>query len=151
MRTSVVAAMAAVLAAVSAPAAGAGELSPRTNYILRCTGCHGMDGAGSPIGGIPDFRNLVGAFAADEEGRSYIMHVPGVVASGLTDREIAGVVNFVMTTWAGSSLPPDFRPFTEQEVTRLRLSPVNNVVDMRRALVARLKAQGVATADYPWP
>lgn len=141
----------AALVSMAAGPASAGELQPRTNYILRCTGCHGMDGAGSPVGGIPDFRNYVGAFAGDDEGRTYILHVPGVIGASLTDNEIAGVINFIMATWAGSSLPAGHTPFTAAEVTERRARPVEDVVVFRRAIVARLSAAGVQTAGYPWP
>lgn len=146
--------MAAVLALAAGLATGtaaAGELQPRTNYILRCTGCHGMDGAGSPVGGIPDFRNYVGAFAGDDEGRTYILHVPGVIGASLTDNEIAGVLNFIMATWAGTSLPAGYTPFTAAEVTERRARRVDDVVAFRRTIVARLSAAGVQTAGYPWP
>jgi len=142
--------LAAALAAVAVPAV-AGERLPRTNYILRCSGCHGMDGAGSDIGGIPDFRGYVGGFARHDEGRTYVMHVPGVVNASLTDSEIAGVVNYVMTTYGADSLPAAFVPFTAEEVTRRRALTVMDVVGLRRGVAARLYAEGVPTAGYPWP
>lgn len=123
----------------------------RTNFILRCAGCHGMDGAGSQVGGIPDFHNYVGAFAHDADGRRYLMHVPGVVSADLSDRQIADVMNYVMATWAEDSLPADFKPFTEAEVTTLRAEPVGDVVAYRRKVAADLLERGIATAGYPWP
>ncbi len=86
-----------------------------------------LDGSGSEAGGIPDFRNYVGAFAHTEDGRRYLMHVPGVVSASLSDKQIADVMNYVMETWAGSSLPADYRPFTGDEVTTLRAEPVDDV------------------------
>lgn len=125
--------------------------APRTNFILRCVGCHGMDGAGSEKGGIPDFRDYVGAFSRDEAGRTYVMHVPGVVNASLTNAEIAEVMNYVMTTFGGPSLPDDYRPFDTAEVERLRAVPVEDIVAFRRNLSASLAKQGIATAGYPWP
>jgi mono/diheme cytochrome c family protein len=124
---------------------------PRTNFILRCVGCHGMDGAGSEKGGIPDFRNYVGAFSRDEAGRTYVMHVPGVVNANLTNAEIADVMNYVMKTFGQSSLPDDYRPFDKAEVDRLRAAPVKDIVGLRREISASLSKQGIATAGYPWP
>lgn len=142
----------AAVAAIAGPhPARSGEYTPRTNYILRCTGCHGMDGAGSPIGGIPDFRNLIGAFAGDDDGRTYVLHVPGVAGSGLSARETAAVLNFVMANWAGTSLPPGAPQFTEAEVVERRQRPVVDVVQFRRTIVARLTGRGIETAGYPWP
>ncbi len=140
--------------AVAAPAASAesGEqLSARANYILRCTGCHGLEGAGSEVGGIPDFRGYVGAFSRTEDGRAYLMHVPGVINSSLTNAEIAAVMNYVMQTFGGGSVPADFKPFTTEEVDALRTQPVEDVVVYRREVVKALSSAGIATASYPWP
>lgn len=144
-------ALVAGLVAGSVAIAETPHRQPRTNFILRCVGCHGMDGAGSEKGGIPDFRNYVGAFSRDEAGRTYVMHVPGVVNAGLSDAEIAEVMNYVMTTFGGPSLPDDYRPFDTAEVGRLRAVPVEDVVAFRRELAASLAEQGIATAGYPWP
>lgn len=128
-----------------------GTWSAGTNYILRCIGCHGTDGAGSEQAGIPDFRGYVGSFSRSEDGRRYLMHVPGVTNASLTDAQIAEVMNHVMERFGGSSLPADFRPFTAAEVTALRSEPVADVVALRREVAARLAAEGHPVAGYPWP
>ncbi|MCW5718485.1 MAG: hypothetical protein KIS68_11720 [Bauldia sp.] len=127
------------------------ERDPHTNFILRCSGCHGVTGVGAPLAGIPTFPDVVGVFAGDDDGRTYLFHVPGIVSASLSNREIAGVMNYVMEAWAGRSLPADFVPFTEEEVTMRRAIPVEDVVAFRRAIVERLAAQGLVAADYPWP
>jgi hypothetical protein len=129
----------------------AAERDPRTNFILRCSGCHGLEGTGVPNAGIPAFADVVGVFAADADGRTYLVHVPGVVGSSLTNAAIAGVMNYVMERWAGRSLPADFVPFTAEEVAARRAIPVTSVVDLRREIVARLAADGQTAAPYPWP
>jgi len=137
---------------VAGPQPDAGvERAPHTNYILRCAGCHGVTGLGAPHAGIPTFPDLVGVFAGDDDGRTYLFHVPGINGASLSDREIAGVMNYVMEAWAGRSLPADFVPFTEEEVTMRRAIPVADVVAFRRAVVERLAAQGLVAAEYPWP
>ncbi|WP_237153831.1 c-type cytochrome [Oryzibacter oryziterrae] len=125
--------------------------TPRTNFILRCVGCHGMDGSGSEKGGIPDFRNYVGAFSRDEAGRTYVMHVPGVVNANLSNAEIAEVMNYLMKTFGGTSLPKDYHPFDTAEVDKLRAVPVKDIVGLRRDISASLAKQGITTAGYPWP
>lgn len=127
------------------------ERSPHTNYVLRCAGCHGMEGAGAPSAGIFDFNGMVGAFAGIEEGRTYLMHVPGIAGSGLSDTEIAAVMNYVLETWAGASLPDPYRPFTAAEVTARRAIAIPDVVENRRQVAALLATMGIETADYPWP
>lgn len=150
--------MAAVLVATGIASAGvaasialAAEREPHVNYILRCAGCHGVEAAGAPAAGIPPFPGLVGAFAGDEDGRTYLFHVPGVVGSSLTDAEIAAVMNYVMERWAADSLPAAFVPFTAEEVAARRAIPVASVVDFRREIVKRLAASGIVAAEYPWP
>lgn len=131
--------------------ARAQEHTPHTNYVLRCAGCHGMNGSGAPAAGIADFNGMVGAFTGIDEGRTYLMHVPGVVGSGLSDSEIAAVMNYVMETWAGSSLPDPYVPFTASEVGERRAIDIPDVVENRREVAALLEALGIETADYPWP
>ncbi|MCG6942949.1 MAG: cytochrome c [Thiohalocapsa sp.] len=126
-------------------------LTPAKNYQLRCSGCHTMQGAGHPEQGVPDFRGMVGSFASTEGGRKYLLHVPGVIASSLSDREIAEVLNLIMQRWAGESLPAHYDPFTAAEVTRLRAAPIGNLVKYRRAVAKDLRAKDLPVAAYPWP
>ena len=132
-------------------ASTAKPLSPANAYILHCAGCHGMDGAGSTAGGIPDFRNYVAAFSRVPAGRRYVVLVPGVGATGLSAAEVAAVMNYVMTRWGGSSLPRDFVPFTPAEVARLRRVEIPDVVKFRRELAVQMQAQNLPVAAYPWP
>ncbi|GEO84124.1 MULTISPECIES: c-type cytochrome [Alphaproteobacteria] len=135
------------LMASVAPAVADGR-SAKFNYLLRCSGCHDQDGTGLPSAGIPALPGYIDAFAGDDEGRTYIAHVPGVVATGLTDVEIAAVLNYVIDRWGD---PKTVEPFTEAEVKKRRAEPVSDVVAYRRRIVERLKTSGVKIADYPWP
>lgn len=139
----------ALLLAAVLPLAQAGERSAPANYVLRCAGCHGMDGSGLEKAGIPPFPGLVDAFYMDAEGRRYLMHVPGVVASSLSDAEIAAVMNYINRRWGQPGR--EVQPFSASEVGQLRGEPVRDLVALRRGIVARLQAQGVAVAAYPWP
>jgi hypothetical protein len=56
-----------------------------------------------------------------------------------------------MRTWGGTSLRADFVEFTADEVRARRARSVPDVVALRRQVVERLHANGIATADYPWP
>lgn len=136
-------------ALVLLPQAGhAGELSARANYLLRCSGCHLADGEGLPKSGIPAFPGYVDALAADDQGRTYMLHVPGVAGASLSDGETAAVLNYVVETWG---TPKEVRPFTAQEVAARRAVEVEDVVRLRREIAARLSATGVKMAEYPWP
>jgi len=128
--------------------ANAANRSPQVNYILRCAGCHGLDGAGSTLGGVPPL-GLIKTFTSDLDGRTYIMHVPGVVNSGLSNQEIADVINYVAQRWGTPDIP--FASFSLEEVNRLRSIDIPDVVGYRRNLTNRYLSEGKIVADYPWP
>ncbi|WBU57349.1 c-type cytochrome [Paracoccus sediminicola] len=141
-----------ILSLAVCPAA-AQDLSPekarktaRANYILHCSGCHGLTGQGTIAGGIPAFPDSVQHIADVEIGRDYILHVPGVIGTKMSDAEIAGVLNYILDEWGEGK-----GHFTGDEVTRRRASTVGNVVLFRREVVKTLDASGIAIADYPWP
>lgn len=124
----------------------AGADTARVDYILHCSGCHGMAGMGAPDGGIPPFPDSVGQIAALDFGRTYIMHVPGVITTDMSDARIAAVTNYILDHWADGE-----NHFTADEVTRRRALPVPDIVAARREVVRQLDAAGVTIADYPWP
>lgn len=143
------AAFAALAVAALTSAALAQGRSAHVNYILRCAGCHGMTGEGTETGGVPTFLDSISALAADEAGRTYIAHVPGVNSADLSADEIAAVLNYVVEEWGdpATSVPP----FTGEEVARRHAEPMRDIVAARRQVVDRLAAEGKATAPYPWP
>jgi len=126
----------------------AANRSPQVNYILRCAGCHGLDGTGSAIGGVPPL-GLIKTFTSDLDGRAYIMHVPGVVNSGLSNQEIADVINYVAQRWGTPEIP--FTSFSLEEVNGLRSIEIPDIVSYRRNLTNRYLSEGKTVADYPWP
>ena len=133
-------------------AARDGERPAAVNYVLHCSGCHGVDGSGHETAGVPNFRESVGFFATDEEGRIYLLHVPGVINSNLSNAEIAAVLNYVVEQWAGSSTGRKFVRFTAGEVAERRVRSVSDVVRLRRQIALRLlQREGIQTAIYPWP
>lgn len=140
-----------ISAALYSSITAAAERSASANFILRCSGCHGMDGSGTTVGGVPDFRNYIGAFATDDDGRTYVLRVPGVVNASLSDSEISAVINYVMWAWGGTSLLPSFVAFTPEEVAARRTRAVGDIVRFRRQIVGRLSTAGIQTAEYPWP
>lgn len=131
----------ALVLALALPAAADAQ-PPRTQYLLRCSGCHGPDGAGSPSAHVPDMRQL-GAFLALEGGRDYLVKVPGVTGSGLDDAQVAAVTNWLLRELAGASMPPDFVPYTAEEIARTRRDPLQDVARVRAALVDSARRQGI--------
>ena len=113
----------------------ADEDKVRNNYLLACRGCHLADGSGVPPA-VPSLRNTLGSFAATEKGRSYLVRVPGVLQSRLNDRQLAEVINWVLTEFNAETLPADFRRFTESEVAELRKDVLADPGSMRDQLLA---------------
>lgn len=119
----------------------ADSYSARTNYILRCQGCHLEDGGGTPEK-VPALRNEVGRFLQVAGGREYLIQVPGTSQSPLTDQEVAAVLNWILDNFSSAELPTDFKPYTTAEVARLRYEPLANASEVRAELLNKLKQQG---------
>lgn len=143
--------LAALLLAAPAWAQDAPVRSAHIDYMLKCSGCHGADGSGSPDRGIPDFRGYVDGFGRTEAGRTYVMHVPGVVNSSLPNARIAAVMNHVIASFGAPETRAAVPPFTAEEVDRLRAVPVPDVVAYRREVAAGMAKAGIPVAGYPWP
>jgi hypothetical protein len=107
----------------------------RNNYLLACRGCHLADGSGVPPA-VPSLRNTLGQFTATDEGRGYLVRVPGVLQSRLNDRQLAEVINWVLTEFNAETLPSDFRRFTESEVAGWRKDILADPASMRDRLLA---------------
>lgn len=132
------------LPALAEPAQAAG----RANYILHCSGCHGMQGKGTVTGGIPAFPESVEHIAGYDNGRSYIMQVPGVITTDMGPAEIADVLNFILDEWGSADQDMSF---TADEVASLRALPEREVVNYRREIVNELRQRDIEIAEYPWP
>jgi len=132
----------------SSHSVSAQTLNPTNIYVLHCMGCHGVDGSGSRAGGIPNL-NLVKTFTSDTEGRTYLMQVPGIAYSSLSNKEVAAVLNYAIERWGQPNVP--FNKFTFEEVAYLRALDIADIVSYRRNLAARYESEGKLLAEYPWP
>jgi mono/diheme cytochrome c family protein len=130
-----------VPARADAPSAGTTR-HVRAHYVLHCGGCHGMDGAGSQLGGVPSLKRL-GEFLRVSDGRDFVIKVPGVMGSGLTDAQVAEVTNWVLATLARGSVPLEHRPYDAEEVRRARAQPIVDVAAERSRLVREARERGV--------
>ena len=101
--------------------AGLPELTtPQSDYVEHCSGCHGMQGNSAPAE-IPVLRDRIGYFMCIQEGREYLIRLPNVAYSAITDnQELADMMNFVVFGLGGNSAPKNTKPFTAAEVARLR-------------------------------
>ena len=117
----------------AAAAAAQDDTAGAALFIERCAVCHQQSGQGVP-GVFPPINETLGHFMATEPGRRYLGEVmtfglAGALTVGgqpyvgqmklvpsLSDREIVGVLNYVLTAFNGASLPADAAPFSVDEI-----------------------------------
>jgi hypothetical protein len=112
------------------------------DWALRCGGCHGIRGQGTP-GHVPRLAGFVGHFTRHPEGRDYLLRVPGVVRARLDDARLAGVLNWLLASLSPDQVAADFAPFTPAEVASARRAPLPEPQATRARLIADLQATGV--------
>lgn len=121
----------------------------QSDYVEHCGGCHGVYGDASPAD-LPTLKDRVGWFACLPEGRSYLVRLPNISRSRITDNDqLADLLNFMMFGLGGKSVPANTKPFTGAEVARERASPFTSVslAQTRALLVERLIRQCTAPAS----
>jgi cytochrome c553 len=102
------------------------------NWTLNCQGCHRPDGTGS-AGTTPSLAGTVGAFLGASGGREYLVRVPGVATSALSDADLAEVLNWMLWRFDGGNVPYGFTPFTAAEIAPLRRVPLRLEASRMRA------------------
>lgn len=124
MRTPVPARMPVSMPAPMQPAA---RLSAaQVAYLTSCGGCHGIEGKSAP-GAVPTLRGLTGSFLCTRQGRDFIIRLPDVALTPLSDRKLTEVMNFVVfdlgAPVAGGGKAS---PYSVAEVSRLRRHPLTD-------------------------
>jgi hypothetical protein len=118
---------------------------PSKLYAANCQGCHGERGVSVPE--IPRLAGRVGYFVRIPAGREYLLQVPNVALNPNSDAAVAEIMNWVLMTFSLSQLPADFRPYTAEEVGRLRRVRID-VGARRRQVIQQLVAlHEVPSAD----
>jgi len=134
-------ALAAALAVWAAnPAVG---YQPQVNFQLNCMGCHLADGSGEP-GRVPSLRRSLLLLSSLPAGRDYIIRVPGVAQSSLSNQETAALLNWMARNLSDLEPPPGFVDYSAAEVERSRARPLARIAETR----ARLLKEG---APSPGP
>ena len=113
---------------------------PQSDYVEHCSGCHGMQGNSAPAE-IPVLRDRVGYFMCTKDGRAYLIRLPNVAYSAISDnQELADMMNFVVFGLGGASAPKGTRPFTAAEVKHLRGEALGtqSLVAVRAAVVDKM-------------
>jgi hypothetical protein len=113
---------------------------PIVNFQLHCMGCHLADGSGQS-GRVPSIRRSLVLFSSSLQGREYVIRVPGVAQSPLSNEEIAALLNWMARNLSDLKLPPDFTDYSPAEVQRSRIRPFAKL----KAVRARLMSKAVST------
>jgi hypothetical protein len=129
-------AAALILACLAMPGTGR-SYEPRVNYQLQCMGCHLADGTGQG-GRVPSLRGTLVPFSMMSEGREFVVRVPGVAQSTLSDTDTAALLNWMARNLSDERLPADFKDYTASEVQALRSRPLAQVEAVRRELLQRI-------------
>lgn len=127
--------------ALALAASGALARDAATNFILHCQGCHTASGAGLE-GKVPDMRATLVPMAMMPSGRRYLIQVPGVAQSNLSDMEIASVLNWMLRNLAAQKDIAEVELFTQDEVTKFRSLRLLDVRATRERLLGRIAANG---------
>jgi mono/diheme cytochrome c family protein len=123
------------LAVASADKVG-NPVRAKFDYQLLCQGCHTPDGSGAT--GVPQLRGVLGYFLGSEEGRAYLVRVPGSANAALTDARLAEVLNWMLLAFGEDSLPAQWRAYAAEEVARYRAEPLFEVEEHRLKLLHEL-------------
>jgi hypothetical protein len=124
----------AAVALSSASSNAAWAYQPIVNFQLHCMGCHLADGSGES-GRVPSIRRSLVLFSGTPEGREYVIRVPGVAQSPLSDAATATLLNWMARNLSDLPLPPDFVEYSAAEVRRWRVQPLAEVSVMRDRLM----------------
>lgn len=141
MASRVLAAL-ALMCGMSIAASGSWATEPRQfDYMVNCQGCHLPDGSGNPQRQVPAFSGQLGKFLSVPGGRAYLVQVPGSALSGMSEEALAGVLNWMLTTFSPAELPRNFQPYTALEVKQWRSSVPADIQQVREDLLRRIARQ----------
>ena len=115
-------------------AAPGSDADVRSDYLLHCGGCHLPDGRGAPPK-VPDFRNELSRLLSSQQGRNYLVQVPGASQAPVTDERLTDIVNWLLTEYNAETLPADFQPLSIDEVANARRQVLVDPIKTRKRLL----------------
>ena len=113
---------------------------PEFLYELHCSGCHKRDGSGQGVF-VPRLQGQVAQFLHKPGGREFLIRVPGVSQSMLSDKQVAQVTNWALVRFESDNMPVNFKPITDREVASLRQKPLSDASRVRAKVLAGAGAQ----------
>jgi hypothetical protein len=127
-------------AGAAAPAGVENAQRAWQNWTLNCQGCHRFDGSGSDAT-APGIASTVAKFLLVPGGREYLIRVPGVATSPLSDADLAEVMNWMLWRFDKEHLPASFQPYTAAEIAPLRARPLRlEASQVRSSLLSQAQA-----------
>jgi hypothetical protein len=136
-----IAAAFAVMLAGWGAANAAWSYQPAVNFQLNCMGCHLADGSGES-GRVPSLRRSLVLLSATPRGRDYVIRVPGVAQSRLSDEETAALLNWMTRNLSDLPVSSSFVDYSAAEVGRSRPHPLMRVGETRARLLGAAAAMG---------
>jgi mono/diheme cytochrome c family protein len=118
---------------------------PGELYMLNCWGCHrpngeGIPGTAPPLKGAVDFLRVPG-------GREYLISVPGVALSPLSNQQAAAVMNWILRTFSKDRIHADFRPYSADEIAKARMTHLLDIKKARAELVTEMVAAKIRESE----
>jgi len=121
------------------------EARAKMNWMLSCQGCHQADATGS-ANGAPSMAGEVSRFLTVAGGREYLTRVPGVANAGMSDEQLAELLNWTLATYDREHVPADFAPFTKEEIAAGRAHPLVSEAPVMRERLRKEFPGGNAAA-----
>ena len=120
---------------------------PAQLYMLNCWGCHrpngeGIPGTAPPLKGAVDFLRVPG-------GREYLISVPGVALSPLSNEQAADVMNWILKSFSTDRVTADFRPYTADEIAKARTTHLLDIKKARAELVTEMVTAKIRESEKP--
>jgi hypothetical protein len=98
----------------------------QSDFIEQCAGCHGVRGTTVPAK-LPEIKDRVGWFMCTPGARAYLLRLPNVAHSRITDNgQLADLMNYVVFVLGGKSVPAGTKPFTAAELAHERQFPLTS-------------------------
>ena len=118
---------------------------PGELYMLNCWGCHrpngeGIPGTAPPLRGAVDFLRVPG-------GREYLISVPGVALSSLSNEQAAAVMNWILKSFSKDRVPAGFKPYTAIEIAKVRTTHMLDIKKARAELVTEMVAAKIRESE----
>lgn len=117
----------------------------RADYVEHCAGCHGVQGISAPAR-LPELRGRVGYMMCTPATRAYLLRLPNIAKSRLSDnQQLADMLNFMIFGIGGQSVLPGTRPFTAREVAferQFALTSASLVTERKRHVETAIRQCG---------